>query len=180
MSIVTNRLKEINQTNATIFVLPMLYHKDRNDSFFITKNFENCYIGDANYPNLGKKIFLLYKYQMSVEYVKFERKIESIPEFSTDYDYADERQVVYVFDIPEEHKEDFQSFLKGEYSKFSNELKIKILKFWGLKDSEGLIYGALYANEAAKENLILDNDTCAPGEYWQKPVLEREIYMYPN
>ena len=87
-------------TEATHFVLPMLYSKDRNDNFFITKNLQNCYIGDGNHPELGRKIFLLYDYQMTVDYVKFERKIELMSEFNTDYDYGDERQTMYVFDVP--------------------------------------------------------------------------------
>lgn len=179
MKTVTNRLKEIDFTEATRFVLPMLYGTDRNDKFFITKNFENCYIGDANRPELGKKIFLLYEYQMSVDYIKFERKIESIPEFNTDYDYADERQVMYVFDIPDEYNEDFKHFLNGEYSLFSENYKQLIVKFWEIKDKESLIYNALYANDVVTDKIkLVDKDT-KDGEYWPKPVLTREIYMNP-
>jgi hypothetical protein len=167
-------------TETVRYVLPMLYSKDRNDSFFITKNFENCYIGDGNHPELGRKIFLLYNYQMSIEYVKFERKMELMSEFDTDYDYGDERQVMYVLNIPEEHTEDLQHFLKGEYSQFSDELKVKILKFWGIKNEETLFYGTLYANNAAKENLLVNSFDNAPDEYWPKPVLSREIYMNPT
>lgn len=160
----------------------MLYSKDRNDSFFITKNFENCYIGDGNHPELGRKIFLLYNYQLTVEYVKFERKIELMSEFNTDYDYGDERQVMYVLDIPENHIEDFKHFLKGEYSQFSDELKTKILKFWDVKkeDYDKLFYGVLYANDAARNNILFNEIDSAEGEYWPKPVLTREIYMNPN
>ena len=169
-------------TEATRFVLPMIYSKDRDDNFYITKNFVNCYIGDGNHPELGKKIFLLYNYQMTVEYIKFERKIELCPEFNTDYDYGDERQVMYVLDIPDEHVEDFKRFLKGEYSKFSDELKAKIVSFWGLKekDEEEVFYGILYANDTAKENFLALKFDSADGEYWPKPVLNREIYMNPN
>jgi hypothetical protein len=143
----------------------MLYSKDRNDSFFITKNFENCFIGDGNHPEFGRKIFLLYNYQMSVEYVKFERKIELMPTFSTDYDYGDERQVMYIFDIPTEFEKDFQYFLTGEYNKFSEDLKNKVIKFWDITDKESAIKKAF------------DSET---DEYWPKPVLSREIYMNPN
>ena len=118
---------------------------------------------------------------MTVEYVKFERKIELMSEFNTDYDYGDERQVMYVLDIPEEHAEDLKHFLAGEYSKFSNELKLKIIKFWDIKKPDNPIQVALYANEATeKGSLVLSNDSCAPDEYWPKPVLSREIYMNPN
>lgn len=168
-------------TEATRFVLPMLYSKDRNDTFFITKNFENCYVGDVNHPELGKKIFLLYNYQMSVEYVKFERKIELMSEFETDYDYSEERQVMYVINIPDEHVDDFQHFLAGRYTKFSNELKLKIIKFWGIEGDEGsLFYGILYANDTAKENLLTNAYDSEEGEYWPKPDLTKEMYTNPN
>lgn len=173
MNTVTNRLKEISATEATRFVLPMLYSKDRNDSFFITKNFENCYIGDGNHPEIGRKIYLLYNYQMSVEYVKFERKMELMPTFTTDYDYSDERQVMYVLDIPDEHKNDFSLFVEGRYKEFSENLKLKILKFWDIKGTDNALYNVLYAGIALK-----DSETSE--EYWPKPVLSREIYMNPN
>lgn len=110
---------------------------------------------------------------MTVEYVKFERKMELTPEFSTDYDYGDERQVMYVFDIPEEHENDFKLFLQGKYKEFSELLKQKILKFWDIKSTEDIMYTILYAG------IALDEDGKAI-EYWPKPVLTREIYMNPN
>ena len=117
---------------------------------------------------------------MSVEYVKFERKMELTSGFSTDYDYGDERQVMYVLDIPSEHDYDFARFLEGKYSLFSDDYKKKILKFWDIKDTESVFYGALYANDAAKENSVTKAYDSATGEYWPKPVLSREIYMNPN
>jgi hypothetical protein len=150
----------------------MLYSKDRNDNFFITKNFENCYIGDGNHPEIGRKIFLLYNYQMTIEYVKFERKIELIPTFSTDYDYGDERQVMYVFDVPIEHKNDFNLFLEGKYSEFSEDLKQKILKFWDIKGTDNSLYRELYASSLTEDSKLQIE--------LPKPVLSREIYMNPT
>lgn len=181
MNTVNSQLKKLNLTEATRFVLPMLYSKDRNANFFITKNFENCYIGNGLHPELGYKIYLVYNYQMTVEYVKFERKIELMSEFITDFDYSSERQVIYVFGIPEQFNADFQYFLNGEYSKFSEELKENIVTFWDIKDKTSIFYGTIYANDTIKEKALdLDNDNYAPGEYWPKPVLSREIYMNPS
>jgi hypothetical protein len=117
---------------------------------------------------------------MTVDYVKFERKLELMSEFDTDYDYSEDRQVMYVMNIPSEHAEDFKLFLEGKYSKFSDGLKAKIIKFWNLKDTESLFYGALYANEAAKKNLLSESKDKTKGEYWDKPVLTREIYTNPS
>lgn len=155
----------------------MLGTVDRNASFFITKNFANCYIGDANHPELGKRIFLLYNYFLTVEYVKFERKLELMSEFSTDFDYADDQQVMYVFDIPEQYAKDFQLFQEGKYTEFSDEYKQAILKFWG-EDKPGLYHSILYATEESEDGEIFHD--VEGNEIWPKPVLTREIYMSPN
>jgi hypothetical protein len=151
---------------------------DRNASFFITKNFANCYIGDANHPELGKRIFLLYNYFMTVEYVKFERKLELMSEFSTDYDYADDQQVMYVFDIPEQYAKDFQLFLDGKYTEFSEDYKQTILRFWDVKDKPSIYYSVLYATDISDDGEIFHD--LEGNESWPKPVLTEEIYMSPN
>jgi hypothetical protein len=168
-------IRELELTQAARFVLPMLYTKDRGDDFFITKNFKNCYIGDANHPELGNKIYLLYGYKLTVEYVKFECKLELIPEYETDYDYSDEARVMYVFNIPEEHSTDFLLFKSGDYTKFSEKLKQKILSFWKVDSEEDnglrdILYGIGIVEEEFKEVV---ND----GQVWPKPIMIEEIYM---
>lgn len=154
----------------------MFYSSDKTSSFFINKNFINCYIADESRPDLGNKVFLLYHYQLSVEFLKFERKIELMSDFNTDYDYADDRVVMYVLDVPKEHSDDFKHFLKGEYSKFSNELKANILKFWDAEGKEDSpLYPILYATDG-NGDLKFDLTDCADGERWPRPVLTREIY----
>lgn len=183
MNNVINNLKKLNLTEASRFVLPMLYTKDRNDSYFITPLFENCYIGDVGHPELENKIFLLYNYKMTVQFVKFERSLELLPEYKTDYDYADEHQVMYVFDVPEEHETDYQLFLEGRYSEFSDLLKQKILNFWGF-DEDSLFYSLLYKTDKILEHWTsTETDytlTSAEGEYWAKPVLMQETFMYSD
>lgn len=144
MSIVGNRLKELELTQATKFVLPMLYTKDRNDEFFITKQFKNCYIGDNNREELGQGIFLLYKYKTDVSFIKFERSLELIPEYNTDYDYSAENEVMFVYDIPEDQKENFELYKKGEYHLFSDDFKKQILSFWGIEGTNNPFYEILY------------------------------------
>lgn len=183
MNTVVENLKKLDLTEASRFVLPMLYAEDRNDSNFITPLFENCYIGDVNHPELQNKIFLLYNYKMTNQFVKFERSLELLSNYNTDYDYAEKHQVMYVFDIPEEHKTDYQLFLEGKYSKLSELLKNKILKFWGFKEG-GLFHSLLYKTEKILnhwDNLGIDYTLVASeDEYWPKPVLIKEIFMNPD
>lgn len=180
---VIDNLKELDLTEASRFILPMLYASDRNDSYFITSLFNNCYIGDVNHPELGNKIFLLYDYKMTTQFVKFERSLELISNYKTDYDYADEHQVMYVFDVPEEYDYDFARFLEGKYSLFSDVYKQKILKFWGFKEGS-LFYSLLYkTDKVLKYWGDQETDytlTATEGEYWPKPVLVQENYMNPD
>lgn len=178
MSKVTNLIKELELTQASRFVLPMLYTKDRGDDFFITKNFENCFMGDANHTELGEGIFLLYNYQLTLDYIKFERKLELVPEYTNDYDYADEKQVMYQFTIPEEHVADFEHFKAGNYTKFSENLKKKILAFWRV-DSEGsnVLSDILYGIGIVEEDM---KDAINEGEVWPKPLMHEEIFMLPE
>lgn len=172
-------IKELELTQATRFVLPMLYTKDRGDDFFITKNFQNCYIGDANHPELGPGIYLLYNYKLTMEYIKFERKIELVPEYSSDYDYSGERQVMYHFNIPEEHLADFLLFKSGDYTKFSENLKKKILAFWKVPSEEGnnILRDILYGIGSVEEDM---KDAVKEGEVWPKPLMHEEIFMLPE
>ena len=172
-------IRELDLTQATRFVLPMLYTKDRGDDFFITKNFKNCFIGDANHPELGNGIYLLYKYKLTVEYVKFELKLELIPEYREDYDYSNDHDVVYVFNIPEEHLLDFELFKAGNYTKFSSELKRKILAFWKVENEEleNTLRDILYGVGTVEEDMT---DAINEGEVWPKPLMHEEIYMLPE
>lgn len=180
---VVDNLKNLDLTEASRFVLPMLYATGRNDSFFITSLFNNCYIGDVNHPELQNKIFLLYDYKMTVSFVQFERSLELMSQYNTDYDYADEHQVMYVFDVPEEHVDDYQLFIEGRYSEFSELLKDKILKFWGFKEGS-LFHSLLYKTERVlkhwSDQEIDYTKSATEGEYWPKPVLFKETFMNPD
>jgi hypothetical protein len=175
MDKVKTLIRELELTQTTRFVLPMLYTKDRGDDFFITKNFKNCYIGDANHPELGDNIYILYDYKITLDYIKFERKLELVPEHDSDYDYSDNRQVMHIFKIPEEHSTDFLLFKSGDYTKFSEKLKQKILLFWKVENQvenntlRDILYGIGMVDDDMKEVV---ND----GQVWPKPIMNEEIY----
>jgi hypothetical protein len=168
MNDVVVRTSEIDLTEATKFVLPMLYTKDRTDEFFITKNFENCYIGDRNKEELGQGIFLLYNYKVDVKFVKFERSLELIPEYQTDYDYSNENQVMFVYNIPEQFTDDFEHFKLGNFHLFSDEYKQQILKFWGIEKTNSFFYKTLYPET---EVALIENPINLDSEYYTSPQL---------
>lgn len=161
MSIVAKRIKELDLTKATKFVLPMLYSKNRTDEFFISKYFENCYIGDQNRQELGHGIFILYNYVMDINFIKFERSLELVPEYHLDYDYGNENQVMFVFNIPEGQEENFKHFKAGNFHLFSDDYKQQVLKFWGIEKGDNPFSNILYPQdeEVKSEPIDLDKET---------------------
>ena len=59
---------------------------------------------------------------------------------------------MYIFDVPDEYQEDFLSYIKGMYSKLSEELKVKILDFHSMKKNHE-IYGILYKSDKRRDKV---------------------------
>ena len=170
----------INQ--AIKFILPMITTGNMKDIFFMNKYLIGCYIGDVNMPKFQDKIMLVYNFSMNMDFITFEKKLSKNPYFlnDMDYDYEAENIVIYVFNVPKEHLEDYQLVLEGKYSELSNDLKLKILKFWGDEQERSLLHSVLFKGTRIKQywadkklNPIL---YCAEDEYWYLPRLENELF----
>lgn len=179
MNEIIEKLKKIKKTEATRFILPMLGNKHKKDIFFVNKHFLNCYTGDSSKPEYEGKIFLHYQYEPGINYITFEKQLELIPQHITDYDYDDIGSVMHVFDIPERWQLEYEHYLKGHYSKFSNDYKAQILSFWGLA-TDNVLFSLLYKTDKVKEywkKLKRDpKEFSAESEYWYKPDMSVEIY----
>jgi hypothetical protein len=166
------------------YILPILGGKAsdyiKNTSRHIT--FVNCFVGDENYPEFNKHIFLLYKYSSHEDYKEFEYGLQTHPLFVKMYDPATE-YVMYIFRVPEEYQEDYQKFREGAYSKYSNNYKQQILNFYGLdlnKDYNNAVIGVLYKLESgfnATEAYINKN---VPKQYWIKIPRNQEASSKPE
>jgi len=182
MNTVTSILHNLNLNESARFILPMLGSKDRKDSFFIIPEFHGCYIADSHKPELQNKIILVYDYKMSLSFIKFERALELHPYYEKDYDYAEEQQVAFVFEVPEEYQNDYELFKEGQYSQFSDEYKQQILDFWGLKGTNNIFYGLLNVTDYIKDYWGADEEakkTFAEFEFWPKPVILNETFVLP-
>ena len=179
MNEIIEKLRGVKKTEATKFLLPMLGDKNKRDAFFINKYFLNCYIGDSSKPEYTDKILLHYQYEPGVNYIKFEKRLELIPQHISDYDYDDTGSVMHVFDVPEKWQSEYKHFLKGYYSKFGNEYKAQMLKFWGL-GVNNILFSLLYKTNKIKEYWEKKEkdpkDFSAESEYWHKPDMNVEIY----
>lgn len=160
----------------------MLSTPDMKDTFFKNVRFLGCFIGDVNMTKFQDKILLAYQFTMDLNFIDFERKLLTHPSclIGADYDYDNENIVIYVFNIPKEHLEDYQLVLDGKYSELSPTLKLKILKFWGDNKETSLLHSILFHGEKARKFLekqgIIPEFYCAEGEYWFLPRLDNELF----
>lgn len=93
------------------------YHKN---------SFYNCYIGDLDHTDFSNNIFCLYTTTST-----------DSEEQAVAYYPVDDTSWMYVYDVPKEYQEDYNTFVNSKYSKFSNEYKDKILEFFGIDRAEG-------------------------------------------
>jgi len=178
-----------SRTQASTFIIPMLSKsREKNDpfgpnspTFFQRPSFINCYIGDVNFPEFDNKILLHYSFDNDISYMVFERELELLPTFITDYDY--DGSTVYVFDVPEKFKKDFEAFQEGKYSEFSYNYKTKMLDFWEFNYPDNLIHSLLYKTDLIKTYLTKElkvnaTEIAAEGEFWYKPIYKKEIFNF--
>lgn len=97
---------------------------------------------EGRYKASDMKLVCLYHLRTDKEFILFEsKKLREHPLFHRFLQTSDE-QGVYVFDFSK-YSTDWQLFLKGRYSKLSDELKKKIRTFYGT-NALGYIDSFLY------------------------------------
>lgn len=110
---------------STLFLLPVLGIGWRD----IKKmGFCNCYLRDENKPEYeDMEVVLLLFHNKGNDRFKYfvEKEKARTPLFIDEYDY-EEGYIVLVYEFPEELKEDYHRFKRGEYSKFSEQFLKKI------------------------------------------------------
>ena len=139
-------LSTAKKTKSSTFLFPMLGGKRSN--FFWDRLFMNCFIATEQDSYC---IALLYRWSGDPMFIQFEKTLSEFPNFRKTYD-PDTQTVMFVFDIPAKHEDDYRTFLKGGYSKLTTSYKQEILNFHGLtRHSE--IGQILYKSEKRRERL---------------------------
>lgn len=144
--------KRLNLRNTTstssLFLLPML---ELNRSFIESHFATNVFHSDYFKPNLNNNILILYNPRNKKEFSEFINLLMTLPEYVENYPLNDDYHIV-VFKTPKIYNEDYKTFLTGQYSKISDKLKRKILKYFD-KGIESDLYGVLYKTEAKRRSL---------------------------
>lgn len=112
-------------TKSSLFLLPMLGGTRR--LYMWDKLFVNAFINAEQYQDA---ICLLYRFSGDTIFLKFEQALKQFRTFKDTFDPSP-HFVMFVFDVPENYKEQYDLYIAGKYSKFSPTFKSKIMEFHG-------------------------------------------------
>lgn len=146
---------ELNVNKTTTFLLPMLFPTSTYNEIF-SNYLKQAYIGLLDNPNEPAYTILL---EFDKENITPELIEDIINNLQPQGEVANVTENTIEFEVF--NTTDYDTFLKGKYSQFTDEYKQTILEFWTHEDGKSLIRG------------ILDNDKEVVDEY--TPHLNREI-----
>jgi len=120
-------IRSYKRNKGTNYILPCL----GNDYLFFDTN---DYLINS-YLNIDfTRLYLLYRFSKTEYYSKIESRLVNHPRFVTT-DSSIPGFDIFIFNIPEEHQEDAKLFMKGKYSKLSDNLKFDIKSFYKLTNN---------------------------------------------
>lgn len=143
-------------TKTFNFIMPLL--GDNRAFFKFTTQFINAFIGYEPYADYGDSLYLLYKFSGQLDYTKFEEQLMEHPWHKETID-VDKYQVLYQFDIPEEHKKDVNLLINGKYSSVSVSTKERILRFHNSRETSTLgqiLSKSPIRKQSLEKDLLLD------------------------
>ena len=124
---IENTKKKLRFNKSKTYLLPLLSEVlDLNIKFL--PYLINTYLFDENneYENC---IFILHEFNFkNPEFTKYEHKLTNNELFVKHIDIDD--KVVYIFKFPEEYLNEYNCLLNSKYSKFGEDAKQLILRFW--------------------------------------------------
>lgn len=144
--ILTYEVSIAKRNKSSIFLLPML-GGDRH-LYFWNQLFLNAFIGTENDKDC---IALLYRFSSNPLFLKFEKALTQFRTFIRKEDPND-GFVLFIFSVPLNQKNNYNKFIKGQYSKFSKLYKINLLEFHKY-DATSLIGQVMFKSEERKKQL---------------------------
>jgi hypothetical protein len=161
-----------NKTITSQFLMPLIF-EGRKYTEIITdfKSFINAYIADFDKPKYDNKVVIV-----------FNKKQKDLPALNQIDHYTHEikdgkENFVYVYDIPDSQIDNYNLFLEGKYSLFTDKAKEIILNFWEA-GANTLLYGVLYKKGAKIKKFYKDNFETTVDEKWNDP--DKELWFGPT
>ena len=113
----------IKENISTIFLLPAIKIKDSIKKEFRDNGFINTYITTNKVKYPYKVIFLLFRPdEFTFEYAGFENRLISNENYIECLDIGN-KYILYTFKIPEIFTKEYNLFIEGKYSEFSDKYK---------------------------------------------------------
>lgn len=178
-----NKRKEIegNKKNLSrIFILPMVGINYKQ----IPSNFINCYILE------DYKCVLVFDKLMDYDEIYYHfmhRVMDNNPNFR---EYIDlEEEAIFIFNIQDRYRNDFDLFVKGAYSRFSEDYKKVLIGFFGrqsipqghLVTEYNVIYPEDFKRKQIAEHLSFKDSIIEKNmivEVLHKPNMKEEIFTH--
>ena len=164
-----------DRNKSSIFVVPTLgYNAEyfEYDSFLV-----NSYLARKELKDKMTKIFLVYRATKSNDYVALDKNLRKHSCYVDAYDFGD-TDVLFEFDIPTKYLPDVAEFIKGKYSKFSPDLKSKVLNFFRKEPSTIKILKRIFNKDKTliKERYDFDEESLEyVDEVYPKVDMDKEI-----
>jgi len=108
----------IEKTKTTAFILPLLRISKRLYMPYIY----NAYLFTQKDDSFGV-IYVVFKWSGNLKYEKTLEVFRDSDNYRGEYTICDESYTVFIMSIPDEFKREYELFLLGKYSEFSEEAK---------------------------------------------------------
>lgn len=115
----------VKETKTSNFILPLLgFPKLFYQPFLVNAYLNNT---DVNINN-SYAIHVLVRFYSSPSYINLEEGIRDMDTYIDSYDLFGGKYIMFIIEIPDEFKPDFNKVISGKYSELSREAKRLILK----------------------------------------------------
>lgn len=145
-NILVYELHMAKQTKSNIFLLPMLSGERR--LYFYDTHLINTFIGTEEQKDC---IALLYRWSNDPLFLKFDQAVRKFRSYRMTEDLGNDL-VLYIFDVPIKHRQNYNNFINGKYSELTPKYKTSLLKFHGM-NIDGQIGQILFKSEKRKARL---------------------------
>jgi len=146
-------MSKIKYNASKTYLLPLLSELVNIDDKFINY-LENTYMFDEN-NEFFECFFLLFQFSFkNPEFTAYEHKLIENDLFVKIIDIENEDKVIYVFKFPEDYLAEYYCLQNSQYSKFGEDAKKLILKFWTI--AYGKVYGGINVILTIKQKLYKD------------------------
>ena len=174
-----------NRTYTSLFLIPAF---EINLNSLIYHFFVNAYLDDYKIEHIYKRpmFFLVETKKIDDNFRRIDLDLQRNKNFRYTYvagTHGLSFLFMYVFECPSQYAQEYDRFLNGEYSKFSENYKGRFYRL--IQDQEGgfdesPISGVMYKTAKTKEKVekIIDVQLSPSQEYFGKPDKKLEIFRY--